>query len=559
MLRRRIRHLNRYREVAAVLARHGFGFIIEQMGLTNLLSLPKRLIFRSQEEIDPQNIGERLRHALEELGPTYVKLGQIASTRPDVLPDFLIQELEKLQDQVAPFPYSEARQIIESELGKSPNEVFARFEEIPIAAASIGQVYRAVLKSGEEVAVKVQRPQISQVIETDLEILLDLAAIAERRIDWAKHYRLKEMVEEFARSLRSELDYSIEGRNAEKIGLQFKNTPEVHIPKIYWDYSSQKILTLEFVHGVKLSQNEELHALGYSPKKIAENLVKAMFEQILIAGFFHGDPHPGNVFVLPGQVVSLIDFGMVGRLTSEMRDNFSSLVIAMMRKKTNEMLDAVLEMGIVPTDINMKLLYRDVDKLREKYLDVPMSEIRLGEAVNELFKVAFSHRIQTSADFVMLGKALLSLEGIVEQLDPDISIIDMAEPYGKQLLRERYKPKKLAEKAWHNLKEYGNLAKDLPEQTKDLLQSIKSGKIRFEIVTPEMDNSLRKVDRLSNQLSFSLILLSFSIVMTGLIIASALGSQPMLLGHIPAIDVGFTFAFIMFVLLMVSIFRSGRF
>lgn len=223
------------------------------------------------------------------------------------------------------------------------------------------------------------------------------------------------------------------------------------------------------------------------------------------------------------------------------------------------MIDAVLDMGIAPPDVNMKLLYRDVDNLREKYLDVAMSEIHLGEAVNDLFKVAFRHRIQIPSDLVMLGKSLLSLEGIVEQLDPEISIIDIAEPYGKQLLKERFKPQNVAEKTWNNLKDTMDLAVDLPQQAKEFLRSAQNGKIRFEIVTPELGNFLKKMDRQSNQLSFSIVLLAFSIIMAGLIIASALGSQPMVFGHIPAIDIGFTFAFIMFVLLIISIFRSGRF
>ncbi|WP_434512128.1 ABC1 kinase family protein [Desulfitobacterium sp. AusDCA] len=558
MIGRRIRHLNRYREVASVLARHGFGLILEEMGLTNLLSLPKR-IFTRQEEIDPQSMGERLRFALEELGPTYVKLGQIASTRPDILPDFLIRELEKLQDQVTPFPYAEASQIIEQELGKAPLEIFQRFDESPLAAASIGQVYLAVLKTGEEVAVKVQRPQIGQVIQTDLEILMDLASIAERRLEWARYYRLREMAEEFARSLRAELDYSIEGRNAEKIGKQFEDTPEVYIPKIYWNYSSKKVLTLEFIRGIKLSQIDELKALGYDLKTTAENLVKALFKQILINGFFHADPHPGNIFVLPGQVVSLIDFGMVGRLNSEMKYQFSSLVIAMMRKKTRDMIEAVLDMGIVPPEIDMKHLYRDVDALRDKYFDVALSQVHLGEAVNDLFTVAFRHQITIPTDLVMLGKSLLSLEGIVEQLDTEISIIDLAEPYGKELLKERLHPKVMAEKAWDNFRDYADLVVEFPQQLKEFLRGVQGGKIRFEIVTKEMDSFLRKIDRVSNQLSFSIILLSFSIIMTGLIIASALGRQPILFWHIPAIDIGFVFAFLMFFLLLISIFRSGRF
>jgi ubiquinone biosynthesis protein len=558
MIGRRIRHINRYREVASVLARHGFGLILEEMGLVNLLSFPKRL-FRIEEEADPQTLGERLRTALEELGPTFVKMGQIASTRPDILPDYLIYELEKLQDQVPPFTFSEASKIIEAELGATPREIFEVFDPTPIAAASIGQVHHAVLKSGEEVAVKVQRPMIAQVIETDLEILQDLAGLAERRIEWAKLYHVQEMADEFARSLRSELDYNIEGRNAEKIGKQFAGDSSIRIPKVYWKYSKKRVLTLEFIRGIKLSQIENLETLGYSRKLLSENLIKAMFKQILLEGFFHGDPHPGNIFVLPGQIIAFIDFGMIGRLTPDMKDNFASLVIGMMKGKTEEMIDAVYEMGIVPQDINRKALVRDVDLLREKYLDVPLSQVHLGEAVNDLFQVAFRHRIIIPADLVLLGKSLLSLEGIVERLDPSVSIIDLAEPFGRQLLIERFRPKNLADKAWHNLKDYTELVIQLPKQIKELLLTLQRGKIRLEITIPELESFLRKLDRISNQISFSIILLSFSIIMCGLVIASALGRQPLVLWHIPAIETGSVIAAVMFFLLIFSIFRSGRF
>jgi ubiquinone biosynthesis protein len=558
MIGRRIRHINRYREVASVFARHGFGLILEEMGLINLLSLPKR-IFRIEEDVDPQTLGARLRKALEELGPTYVKMGQIASTRPDILPDYLISELEKLQDQVPPFSFIEASKIIEQELGAAPCNVFREFDETPLAAASIGQVYHAVLKSGEEVAIKVQRPSIAQTIETDLEILLDLAGLAERRIEWAELYHVREMVEEFARSLLSELDYSIEGRNAEKIGKQFSGDPHIRIPRVHWEYSKKRVLTLEYMRGVKLNPIENLENLGYNRKVLAENLIKAMFKQILIEGFFHGDPHPGNIFVLPGQVISLIDFGMVGRLSPEMKYNFASLVIGMMRKKTDDMIDAIFEMGIVPDDIDRKILFRDVDILREKYLDVPLSQVHLGEAVNDLFHIAFQHRILIPADLVLLGKSLLSLEGIVERLDPEIRIIDIAEPFGRQLLKERFKPSTLADKAWHNLKSYTEVLIELPKQLKELLHTAQRGRLKIEIAIPELENFLRKLDRISNQISFSIILLSFSIIMCGLVVASALGRQPLIFWHIPAIEAGFVVAAVMFLLLIFSIFRSGRF
>lgn len=558
MIGRRIRHINRYREVASVFARHGFGLILEEMGLINLLSLPKR-IFRVEEEVDPRTLGERLRKALEELGPTYVKLGQIASTRPDILPDYLINELEKLQDQVPPFAFSEASKIIEAELGAHPSEIFKVFNESPIAAASIGQVHYGILKSGEEVAVKVQRPSIAQTIETDLEILLDLAGLAERRLEWAQHYHIQEMVNEFARSLRNELDYTIEGRNAEKIRKQFAGDSMIRIPRVHWDYSKKRVLTLEFIRGVKLNQPEILEQLGYNRKILAENLIKAMFKQILIKGFFHGDPHPGNIFVLPGEVISFIDFGMIGRLSPDMKYNFASLVIGMMRQKTEDMIDAVFEMGIVPEDIDRKKLVRDVDLLREKYLDVPLSQVHLGEAVNDLFNIAFQHRILIPADLVLLGKSLLSLEGIVERLDPDISIVDIAEPFGRELLKERFNPTILADKAWHNVKDYTNLFIELPRQLKALMQMLQRGRTRVEIAIPELENFLRKLDRISNQISFSIILLSFSIIMSGLVVASALGRQPLIFWHIPAIEAGFVIAAVMFFLLIFSIFRSGRF
>lgn len=558
MISRKIRHVHRYQEVATVLARNGFSLILEEMGLINFISFSRRMR-RREEEVDPITLGQRLRNALEELGPTYVKIGQIASTRPDIIPDYLITELEKLQDQVPPFSFAEVSQIIEAELGALPQDIFRHFEEEPLAAASIGQVHRAVLQSGESVAVKIQRPHIAQKIETDLEILLDLAALAEKRMDWAALYHVRDMVEEFANSLRNELNYEIEGNNAQRISKQFQGDSSIHIPKVYKEYSTKKVLTLEYIQGVKLSQFQTLEALGYNRKELAENLIKAMFKQILIEGFFHGDPHPGNIFVLPKQVISLIDFGMIGRLSSDMKDHFASLVIGMMRRKTEDMVEAVFAMGIVPEDLDPKVLYRDVDGLREKYLDVPMSEVDLGSAVNDLFKVAYKHRIIIPADLVLLGKSLLSLEGIVEQLDPEISIIDIAEPFGAQLLKERLHPAFLAEKTWKHIREYFDLLLNLPKQAKEIFSSIQRGKIRVEIYLPELAAFIRKLDRISNQLSFSILLLSFSIIMCGLVIASALGKEPLVFWRIPAIEAGFTMAAMMFILLLVSILRSGRF
>ncbi|KJS46638.1 2-polyprenylphenol 6-hydroxylase [Desulfosporosinus sp. BICA1-9] len=558
MIGKRIRHIKRYRDVAKVLARHGFGYVVEEMGLLHMLSLPKRL-FTDTEEIDRLSMGERIRRVIEELGPTYVKIGQIASTRADIIPEDILQELESLQDNVPSFSFEEVARIIEQELG-SPIEVnFSSFDEKPIAAASIGQVHRAQLRTGERVAVKVQRPNIKALIETDLEILLDLATLAEHRMPKMERLQLRDVVEEFSKSLRNELDYTIEARNAEKIAKQFKKDSMVHIPSIYWDYSTRTVLTMEFVEGIKLNQFEMIEKQGFDRKAVAEQLVRSLFHQVLIEGFFHADPHPGNIFLLSDGAITLIDFGMVGRLTKDMKHNFASMVIAMMRQNTESMIQAVLRIGIVPDEVNLPLLTHEVDELREKYLDVPMSQISLGEAISDLFKVAFRHRIRIPSDFTLLAKCLLILEGIVEKLDPELSILDMAEPFGLQLLKERYRPSSIAGRVWHNVSDFGDLLVSLPKQMKVLMRDLLGGRIHLEVSVPELDSFLRKLDRISNRISFSIVLLSFSIVMAGLIIASALAPQPILLWQIPAIEIGFIVAGVMLLWLFVSIFRSGKF
>ncbi|HBV86210.1 MAG TPA: ABC transporter [Desulfosporosinus sp.] len=559
MIGKRIRHLKRYRDVAKVLARHGFGFFVEEMGLLHMLSLPKRL-FADTEEMDPMSVGERIRLVIEELGPTYIKIGQIASTRADIIPQDILRELEKLQENVPSFSFEEVSEIIEEELGSPLEEVFSSFDKKVIAAASIGQVHRARLRAtGEQVAVKVQRPRIKAMIETDLEILLDLATLSENRMKRMERLQLRDVVEEFSKSLRNELDYTIEGRNAEKIAKQFKTDKTIHVPSIYWDYSTRRVLTMEFVQGLRLNQFEALERHGYDHKVLAEQLVQSLFHQMLIEGFFHADPHPGNIFLLQGGVISFIDFGMVGRLTLDMKDNFASLIIAMMRQNTGGMIKAVLRIGIVPEDVNLSLLSNDVDELREKYMDVPMSRISLGEAISELFEVAFRHQIRIPSDFTMVAKCLLILEGIVEKLDPHLSIMDMARPFGIQLLKERYRPSTIAGRVWHNVTDYSDLLVDLPKQMKDLMRNLVRGRIRIEVSVPELDIFLRKLDRITNQISFSIVLLSFSIVMAGIIIASALGQQPITFWQISVIEIGAAMAGLMLLWLFISIFKSGKF
>jgi ubiquinone biosynthesis protein len=557
VIRKRIRHLGRYKEVAAVLARNGFGFILVETGLSDLLPFASRFM-PNLETGESKSVGQRIRQVIEELGPTFIKMGQIASTRPDVVPAGIIAELEKLQDNVPSFPFSEVREIIQEELGIQIEKIFINFEEIPLAAASIGQVHRAVLISGETVAVKVQRPHVSAIIETDLEILMDIAGLAEQRFDWARRYKITEIIDEFAKSLRAELDYTIEGKNAEKMARQFLDNAKIRIPKIYQDYSTQKVLTMEYIQGTKLSQTERLIELGYDTSEIAKQIVEAILQQILIDGFFHGDPHPGNILVLSDQVITFLDFGMVGRLTPQMKYHFASLVIGMIRKNTDEIIRVILDMGIAPSDISISRLHSDVDALKDKYLDIALSQVSLGQAVNELFTVAFNHRIRIPSDLTLLGKSLLTLEGSVEKLAPELSVMDIARPFGYKLLRERYRFSSITKTAFEKLNEYVDILLDLPKLIKEISHNLKDGNMRVEVRIPEISLILKKLDRISNQLSFSIVMLSFSILMMGIIIASALGEQ-LFIWHFSAVDLGFMLASLMFVWLLVSILRSGRF
>ncbi len=295
IIRKRVRHIQRYREIVTTFTRYGFGFVMKDLGLLERLSIPKRLFIDRKKEIHTKTLGERIRMFLEELGPTFVKVGQISSTRSDIFPAEVIQELEKLQDHVPPFGFEEVQQVIEKELDVTLGRVFDHFDETPLAAASIGQVHYAILKTGEKVAVKIQRPNIRNVIETDLEILQDLATLAEHRLEWAAKYRIVAIVDEFAKTLREELDYANEGRNSEKIAKQFKNDPHIRVPDVHWQYSTSKVLTMEYIEGMKLNEVIKRDQNGYNRKNLAERIAKATFQQVLIEGFFHGDPHPGNI------------------------------------------------------------------------------------------------------------------------------------------------------------------------------------------------------------------------------------------------------------------------
>ncbi|MFD6209044.1 ABC1 kinase family protein [Peribacillus sp. NPDC060253] len=555
MFGKRLKHAHRYQEIINAFLKNGFGYFIYRLGLSESKAASK---LQPDENLNLRSIGERLHKILQSLGPTFIKLGQIASTRRDFVPEEIVRELEKLQDQVTPFPFDKVRRIVEAELGDSLENLFLEFDEIPLATASIGQVHAARLPSQEIVAIKVQRPDILPTVETDLEILDDLARLMEARISWARRYQVRKMIDEFAKSLRAELDYNSEGRNGERIAKQFINDQGLKIPRIHWEYSTKRVLSMDFIQGIKINHYKQLDDEGYDRRKIAERLANAMLQQILIDGFYHGDPHPGNIIILPGNVVALMDFGMVGRLEDETKYQFASLVINLKRGSTNGLIKTLSDMGLLTDETDMASLRGDIDELRNKYYDIPLSQISLGGAVNDLFTVANRHHVQIPPEFTMLGKALLTMEAIIEELDPHFSIMKAAEPFGERLFKERYNPKNIAKNTWNQFIESAEALAELPKDIREVTGIIKKGKLRLDINIPELQVFLHKLDQISNRLSFSIILLAFSIIMVGLIIGSAIGGETLLLWKIPVIEIGFVVATLMFLFMLYTIFRSGK-
>lgn len=551
---KRLQHSKRYREIMNAFVKNGFSHLLFRIGLTS----------RKQKQIDPEgnmnfkDIGIKLRHTLQSLGPTFIKLGQIAGSRRDLVPKEIAQELEKLQDEVEPFSYQSVKEVFMEEIGAVPEEIFASFDKDPTATASIGQVHIAELETGEKVAIKVQRPEIEKNVYTDLEILKDIANVMDEKIVWARAYHIKDMIDELAESLHNELNYFTEGRNGERIGEQFHDDPVIHIPKIYWDYTTRRILTMECVDGIKVSHIDKIDEAGLDKKLIAERIADAMFEQVLDYGFFHGDPHPGNIFILPDNEVSFIDFGMVGELSEELKINFAALLLNVKEQNAKKMIKTFYKMDLMDNVTDTTGLHRELDKLLRKYYDVSFREINLGGIILEIFNIAYRFQVDIPKDISIIGKAILTMEEIIKMLDPNFSIMQAVEPYGERIFKKRYHPRKLLEDSITEITDNIDFLRNIPNDMKQISRMLQRGKLRFELNVTELQAFLKRLDRISNRLSFSIILLSFSILMCGLVIGASISGHTTMLWRLPVIEIGSVIAFLMFILLIFTIIRSGR-
>lgn len=557
MIRNQIKYINRFREIAILFSKSGLGFIIEESGLDNLLSLPRRLFTKTPQQED-KTIAERIRIFLEKAGPAYVKLGQIASTRGDILPESFIKELEKLQSEVPPFSSDIAKELIETNLDINIEDTFLIFEDEPLGSASIGQVHRAVLKTGEVVAIKVQRPNIERNIRTDLEILSTIAQVAENNFNWAKQYQVTDIVEELSQAIIQEMDYTIEARNINRIKRQFKGNDTVTFPHVYNMLSNKTILTMEYFDGYSIRNTKLLDEKGYDRYHIADTLARTLFTQIFEYGFFHADIHPGNIVVTNDGKVGFIDFGMVGKLTEDIKQNFGSLLIGLMQKNSKKVVRSIVQMGVVPDGVDVNELYKEAELMQDKYYDIPLKDLEFSDAIRDLFAITNKYHIHLPKDFTLLAKTLITLEGNIEMLDKNYSILTVAEPFGKSLLIKRLNPKNIAE---NKLSDWVLLTTLIEESLQNLHQFSKGlGEkhlpVMFEL--KQEKNIARHLDRTINRISFSIVLLSLSILMAGIIIGSSVLGQGSILFKLPVIEIGSILAIAMFSWLIFTIFKSGR-
>jgi len=542
------------REIIRVFLKYGLDFILDRLGLGGF-RWP-----RPKKEVEEMPRGRRLRYAFQELGPTFIKLGQILSIRADLLPPDIIEELSYLQDEVEPFSSEEALNIIEEELKISPLELFSYINEEPLAAASIGQVHYAELKDGRQAAIKVKRPGVEEIIETDIEILFDIAQFAQKHTSLGETYDLIGLVEEFQESLQKELDYVAEGKNAELFNKNFSKNNKVYIPQVYWEYTTTSVLTLEYIDGLKLSDIDfkKRDNLSFDSFSVANTLVDAVLQMILEDGFFHADPHPGNLVVLEKNVLGFLDFGMVGRISAEERQQFASLVMGMLGHNSERIIDAMFNLGFVADDVDFKALRREVDRLRDKYYQMPLEEINLGKAINEVLEVAFYLKVRVPTQFALLAKCMMTAEGVARTLDPSLSPAKIAEIYSRRLLLKKLMPSEMVKDFYNNLREYGSVILELPEILSTLLKRIQRDQLRLKVNLENLNEVMFSFLQIFNRVALALIFVGFSIFWGTLILAVSINPAIFPSNIMLYMGLGALLIFIFLLILLWLIHRSGK-
>ncbi|SHH14090.1 ABC1 kinase family protein [Tepidibacter thalassicus] len=544
-------NLKRYKDIIQILIKYGFSFLVEKLKIDGIAN---KIPLTPSKDIQYMSTGERIRRALEELGPTFIKLGQILSTRNDILEPSIVEELSKLQNNVKPFEFEEAKKIFKEEIGLEFDEVFKEFNEVPVAAASIGQVYEAKLKNGKSVIVKIQRPNIESTIKSDLEILYRFAKIID------EYYKdtvldFSEVVEDFAVSILRELDYNFEARNCEKFREMFIKDKSVYIPNVYWDFTSKRVLTLEKIEGISITDIDEMKKRSWNPKNIAHIGAMAFMKQVFFHGFFHADPHPGNIFATGSNEIAFIDFGIVGLIDDVTLDFITEMFFSGINKDVDKIINSLIELDAIDKNTNFRKLREEIAFFIHYYYDMPIKRINISEVLNEFMRFSRKNKVKLPSQFAPLAKAIVTIEGCGKMLDPDFSLSVITKDFIKEFYLNKFKPDNLILKSKSYLNQFITDSKVIPRQIKLLLRNLQKNEIKFTIDEIRFTNLEKEINNMTNKLAISLIV-SSTIVGSSLIITTNIG--PSVKGYALLGIVGFIIASIMGMYLIISILISNK-
>jgi len=551
---RTYRHIQRYRQILGILLKYGFSEVVDIVRKDLVGRFGNKIIPLLGKGVDTSmSRAERLRFAAEELGPAFVKLGQILSMRYDIVPADIGNELQKLQDEVTPFPFEQVQNIIEQELHQNPDDIFKSLDVEPIAAASIAQVHRATLLAGEQVVLKVQRPEIRAIIDVDLEILADLAVILERHSKNTVISNPTAIVAEFNRSIHRELDFLSEGRNIQRFGRLFVDDPTVHIPTIYPNVSTSRLLVMDYIDGVKASNLEEIESLGLDSTIIALRGTQFILRQIFEFGFFHADPHPGNIMVLDDNIIAPLDYGMVGILDESTIDELGNLLTGVVHKDIRRIVKALNFLGIAKNIKDNNVLQADLSDFIGRYYEIPLKQLQVSMLLKEIFEIARIHQMVIPANLSLMLKALVTIEGLGRTLYPDFDMVSEVRPYIKRIMLRRYDPRRKIRRLSVLLDDFYRLFEEFPYGLRGILDKLERGELKVRFEHHNLENIAKEFNRSSNRISAALIIASL-IIGSSLVLQVSMG--PNLFGF-PLLGIaGYLLASILGLILLWSIFRS---
>jgi ubiquinone biosynthesis protein len=546
-------HLRRYRQIAEVLARHGLGWLHDASGLERFSPFNLTIGDQDSSALTPP---VRVRLAIEELGAAFIKLGQFLSTRADLLPPEYQTELARLQDSAPPFDSESACERIEAELGRPVTEIFASFDSDPMAAASIGQAHAARLRDGTEVVVKVRRPGVARQVEEDLEILQNLASAMTRRWKFAAVYDVAGLAQEFAQTLRVELNYLQEARNAETFAKNFARDPNVHIPRVFWDLTTSRVLTLERIRGIKISDLGSLEQNGIDRRMLARRGTQVILKMIFDDGFFHADLHPGNFFIEPDGRFGLIDFGMVSRLDDRSQEQLASLVLSLTNEDYDQLVGALMEMGVTSSRVDRRRLRRDLEHLIAPYYGRPLGELNLTPMINDALEIVRRHQMHLPSNLALLLKTIIVAEGLGARLDPDYRILTVIAPYANELLMKLYSPSRWSRKMKRAGLDIAWLSAEAPQQLRRLMGEIERSGFQFGMRPESFEPLIVRLERLANRIVLGILAAAFIVGLATLLSVYHPPGWESWAGALFAI--GFFFALVLGIYLAWSILHSGR-